>query len=65
MREFLRGGYRDLDETTVVSSHGRPVFTVLPYQTTAVHALRVDPMTGVISDPLDDQRLAKRDPSPK
>ena len=30
MREFLRGGYRDLDEPTVVSNHGRPAFTVFP-----------------------------------
>lgn len=31
VREFLRGGYKDITETTVVSNHGRPVFTVLPY----------------------------------
>jgi len=34
MREFLRGGYKALAETTVVSVHGRPVFTVIPYVST-------------------------------
>lgn len=31
IREFLRGGYRDVDDVTVISNHGRPVFTVFPY----------------------------------
>lgn len=31
MREFLRGGYKTLQEPTVVSNHGRPAFTVIPY----------------------------------
>jgi len=31
MRTFLRGGYKNLEETTVISNHGRPVFTVFPY----------------------------------
>lgn len=31
MREFLRGGYKGVTETTIVSNHGRPVFTVIPY----------------------------------
>jgi hypothetical protein len=30
MREFLRGGYRSIDDITVVANHGRPVFTVTP-----------------------------------
>jgi hypothetical protein len=30
MRQFLRGGYRDLRGPTVVSIHGRPAFTVFP-----------------------------------
>jgi hypothetical protein len=30
MREFLRGGYREITEITVVANHGRPVFTVMP-----------------------------------
>jgi hypothetical protein len=30
MREFLRGGYRDLHDMTVVANHGRPVFVVTP-----------------------------------
>jgi hypothetical protein len=30
MREFLRGGYRTIDDITVVANHGRPVFTVTP-----------------------------------
>lgn len=31
LREFLRGGYQTLDDITVVSNHGRPVFTVHPH----------------------------------
>ena len=31
LREFLRGGYQSLDDITVVSNHGRPVFTVHPH----------------------------------
>lgn len=31
VRDFMRGGYRDLTEPTVVSNHGRPVFTVFPH----------------------------------
>lgn len=31
MRDFMRGGYRTLTEPTVVSVHGRPVFTVFPH----------------------------------
>jgi hypothetical protein len=30
IREFLRGGYQRITEPTVVSSHGRPIFTVMP-----------------------------------
>lgn len=32
VREFIRGGYRTLTETTIVSLHGRPLFTVIPYR---------------------------------
>jgi len=31
VREFLRGGYREITEPTVISNHGRPVFTVFPH----------------------------------
>ena len=31
VRDFMRGGYRDLTEPTVVANHGRPVFTVFPH----------------------------------
>lgn len=34
MRDFLRGGYQQLDEGTTVMRHGRPVFTVFPYTET-------------------------------
>lgn len=30
LREFLRGGYQEVKETTIVANHGRPVFTVIP-----------------------------------
>lgn len=33
LREFLRGGYQRIDDITVVSNHGRPVFTVHPHVT--------------------------------
>lgn len=35
MRDFLRGGYKTLTEPTVISNHGRPVFTVFPHIPTA------------------------------
>lgn len=31
VRDFMRGGYRDITEPTVVANHGRPVFTVFPH----------------------------------
>ncbi len=30
IRQFLRGGYQEIKEPTVVTSHGHPVFTVMP-----------------------------------
>ena len=30
IRVFLRGGYKQISEPTVVSSHGYPIFTVMP-----------------------------------
>jgi hypothetical protein len=30
VRDFLRGGYKDLKEPTVVANHGRAIFTVIP-----------------------------------
>jgi hypothetical protein len=30
VRDFMRGGYKLILEPTVVTKHGRPVFTVLP-----------------------------------
>lgn len=30
IREFLRGGYQKVDEPTVITSHGHPIFTVMP-----------------------------------
>jgi hypothetical protein len=30
VRDFMRGGYKQIMEPTVVTKHGRPVFTVLP-----------------------------------
>ena len=30
IREFLRGGYRDLDELTLITHHGRPMATWMP-----------------------------------
>lgn len=53
IREFLRGGYRTLQGPTVVSSHGRPVFTVMPYArppiTTAPLAAVVEGARGELS----------------
>lgn len=42
MREFLRGGYKHLEETTVVSNHGRPVFTVFPFRVESIYPGDVD-----------------------
>lgn len=41
VREFLRGGYRTLKEPTVISSHGHPLFTVIPTRR-RVNPLRPD-----------------------
>jgi hypothetical protein len=30
IREFLRGGYQTLTESTLVMKHGHPMFTVIP-----------------------------------
>lgn len=30
IREFLRGGYQTLTESTLVMKHGHPIFTVIP-----------------------------------
>lgn len=30
VREFLRGGYHDIREATLVMKHGQPMFTVIP-----------------------------------
>lgn len=43
IRAFLRGGYQDLTEPTVVTSHGHPVFTVMP-------AAKADEWTRFTSD---------------
>jgi hypothetical protein len=31
MREFLRGGYKDIKELTLITNHSRPVATWNPY----------------------------------
>jgi hypothetical protein len=43
MREFLRGGYRTIDDITVVANHGRPVFTVTPLGVRDVPEVEVQP----------------------
>jgi hypothetical protein len=30
MREFLRGGYKTIDEMTLITNHGRPIATWMP-----------------------------------
>lgn len=30
IRVFLRGGYHDIKDTTLVMKHGQPMFTVIP-----------------------------------
>ena len=30
VREFLRGGYQTISESTLVMKHGQPMFTVIP-----------------------------------
>lgn len=30
IREFLRGGYQELDEMTLITNHGRPLATWMP-----------------------------------
>ena len=51
LREFLRGGYQTLDDITVVSNHGRPVFTVHPHTGAppeeVAQPLRERPVTAV------------------
>jgi len=48
IREFLRGGYQTLTESTLVMKHGHPVFTVIPQKKT------VKPeSTSVTSDPVE------------
>jgi hypothetical protein len=34
IREFLRGGYQTLTESTLVMKHGHPMFTVIPQRKT-------------------------------
>lgn len=36
VREFLRGGYQQVETPTVVMSHSRPVGIWMPYDTNAV-----------------------------
>jgi hypothetical protein len=55
MREFLRGGYLRLSDTTVVSNHGRPVFTVIP----------IDPSVEVAHRATVDDSRAPTAPSPR
>jgi hypothetical protein len=31
IREFLRGGYRTIDEATIVMRHSQQLFTVMPH----------------------------------
>lgn len=66
MREFLRGGYKNLEETTVISNHGRPVFTVFPYGTLdrVVGPGLVD-VTVESTPPSYEYRERPRGPSPK
>lgn len=30
IREFLRGGYKDIEEMTLITHHGRPLATWMP-----------------------------------
>lgn len=52
IREFLRGGYQELNEPTLVMKHGKPVFTVLPQKRKPVVE-----GTSVASDALLGSRL--------
>lgn len=36
IREFLRGGYQTLTESTLVMKHGHPIFTVIPQKKSKV-----------------------------
>lgn len=44
VRDFLRGGYLEVREATVVMKHGHPVFTVIPHagqtQSTRITSVR-------------------------
>lgn len=53
IREFLRGGYRKLQGPTVVSSHGRPIFTVLPYAPRS--SLMTVPLAAVMEGATDGE----------
>ena len=58
MRTFLRGGYKDLKEMTLITNHGNPVATWMPQ----THAkAREYPLTAKMSG-VDSIRLAKSDP---
>ena len=52
MREFLRGGYKDITELTLVTNHSRPAFTVNPHTTKRKRAngdMSVSHSTGVLA----------------
>jgi len=54
IRVFLRGGYRTLTQPTVISRHGRPLFTVYPpYPGAAAMA-----QFNKIINPITSDRLA-------
>jgi hypothetical protein len=48
IREFLRGGYQTLTESTLVMKHGHPMFTVIPQKKTVKSE-----STFVTSDPVE------------
>ena len=57
LREFLRGGYRSLTETTVVTSHGRTVATWVPVEARKAFKQRqYDAVEDLITRP-DDEKL--------
>lgn len=53
IREFLRGGYKDLDELTLITNHGRPMATWMPQS----HAgKRRMPLTKKLEHAVDSNR---------
>ncbi len=53
IRQFLRGGYQKLEGPTVITSHGHPLFTVMPAQ-------KLEPDRDLVVEGLDGKKMTLR-----